>query len=349
MTPRTFWILAFGLLLLGVLWAISDILLPFIVGLVLAYLLDPIVDFLESAGCPRWLGAASLAFGAIFISVGVFVFFAPILSQQLIGFIEQAPNYVGHLKTGISSIIANLQDRWPKFDQAILADKMREAYGPQTMKWVGDLTRTFWTGGLAVLNFISLVVITPVVLFYLLRDWDRMVVLVVDMIPKQQSENIKDLLRSIDQVLAGFIRGQLMVCLILAFYYSIALILLGLDFALVAGIVAGLISFVPYIGMLFGLTVSLIIAFLQFGSWDPLVLVTAIFLIGQVIEGNFITPKLVGDRIGLHPVWMIFSLMAGGALFGFSGVLIALPVAAVLGVLIRFATEGYRKKYLKDS
>ena len=349
MTSRNICVVGFALFLFGFLWAISDILLPFIVGLVLAYLLDPVADVLASAGCPRWLGASILAFGAIFLALGILVFFAPILLQQLIGFIEQAPNYIEKIRIGVGSVIGNLQDTWPIFDQALSAEKIREAYGPQTLAWVGDLTRTFWVGGLAALNFLSLVIVTPIVLFYLLRDWDRMVALLVDLIPKQHSKILRDLFGSIDQVLASFIRGQLMVCLILVFYYSAALIFLGLDFALVAGITAGLISFVPYIGMLIGLIVSLILAFLQFGSWDPLLVVVAIFLIGQMIEGNFITPKLVGDRIGLHPVWMIFSLMVGGALFGFSGVLIALPVAAVFGVLIRFATEGYRKKYLKDS
>ena len=343
MSSRNIWILGFALFLLGFLWAISDILLPFIVGLVLAYLLDPIADFMESAGCPRWLGAAILAFGAIFLAVGVFIFFAPILLQQFIDFIEQAPNYIEKLRIAVGPIVTNLQDSWPVVDQALLAEKVREAYGPHAIKWVGELTRTFWVGGLAALNFLSLVIITPIVLFYLLRDWDRLVALLIDLIPKPHSKIIKNIFSSIDQVLASFIRGQLIVCSILAFYYSGALILLGLDFALVAGIIAGLISFVPYIGMLLGLIVSLVLAFLQFGSWDPLLLVTVIFLVGQVIEGNFITPKLVGDRIGLHPVWMIFSLMVGGALLGFSGVLVAIPVAAVCGVLIRFAADGYRK------
>ncbi|MEC9078340.1 MAG: AI-2E family transporter [Pseudomonadota bacterium] len=343
MNSRNIWILGFALFLLAFLWAISDILLPFIVGLVLAYLLDPVADFLESAGCPRWLGAAILAFGAIFLAVGVFIFFAPILLQQFIDFIEQAPNYIEKLRIAVGPIITNLKESWPIFDQVSLAEKMSEAYGPHAINWVGDLTRTFWAGGLAALNFLSLVIITPIVLFYLLRDWDRLVALLIDLIPKPHSKIIKNIFSSIDQVLASFIRGQLIVCSILAFYYSGALILLGLDFALVAGIIAGLISFVPYIGMLLGLIVSLVLAFLQFGSWDPLLLVTAIFLIGQVVEGNFITPKLVGDRIGLHPVWMIFSLMVGGALLGFSGVLVAIPVAAVCGVLIRFAANGYRK------
>ena len=143
MTSRNIFVVGFVLLLSGFLWAISDILLPFIVGLVLAYLLDPVADFLESAGCPRWLGAAILAFGAIFVALGVFVFFAPILLQQLIGFIEQAPNYIEKIRIGLGSVIGNLQDTWPILDQVLLAEKMREAYGPQTMRWLGDLTRTF--------------------------------------------------------------------------------------------------------------------------------------------------------------------------------------------------------------
>ena len=193
MNSRNIWILGFALFLLAFLWAISDILLPFIVGLVLAYLLDPVADFLESAGCPRWLGAAILAFGAIFLAVGVFIFFAPILLQQFIDFIEQAPNYIEKLRIAVGPIITNLRESWPIFDQVSLAEKMSEAYGPHAINWVGDLTRTFWAGGLAALNFLSLVIITPIVLFYLLRDWDRLVALLIDLIPKPHSKIIKNI------------------------------------------------------------------------------------------------------------------------------------------------------------
>ena len=184
-------------------------------------------------------------------------------------------------------------------------------------------------------------VITPIVTFYLLRDWDLLVARIDGWLPRRHVDVIREQMRLIDRSLSGFVRGQLMVCLMLGVFYAIGLTVVGLDFGLVIGLATGLVSFVPYFGMLAGFVVGIGVAVAQFGSWVPVALVAAVFVIGQFVEGNFVTPRVVGNRIGLHPVWLIFALLAGGALFGFTGLLLAVPVAAVLGVLVRFSLERY--------
>jgi predicted PurR-regulated permease PerM len=191
------------------------------------------------------------------------------------------------------------------------------------------------------INLVSLLVITPVVAFYLLRDWDRIVIQIDSWLPRRYAETIREQVRAVDATLAGFLRGQGTVCLILAIYYGLGLSLAGLDFGLVIGLVAGLLSFVPYVGAIVGLLLSVGLALVQFDAWLPIAIVAAVFILGQVVEGNFLTPKLVGESVGLHPVWIIFALLAGGTLFGFVGLLLAIPAAAVIGVGVRFALDRY--------
>ena len=194
---------------------------------------------------------------------------------------------------------------------------------------------------MAFANLISLLVITPVVAFYLLRDWDRLIARIDTWLPRDHAETIRERVREVDRTLAGFLRGQGTVCLILGLFYAIALSIAGLDFGLVVGLVAGLLSFIPYVGAIIGLVLSVGLALLQFDDWLRVAIVAGIFFVGQAVEGNFLTPKLVGESVGLHPVWIIFGLLAGGALFGFVGVLLAVPAAAVIGVGVRFALDRY--------
>jgi predicted PurR-regulated permease PerM len=207
--------------------------------------------------------------------------------------------------------------------------------------WGTNLLGQVISGGVAIANLISLLVITPVVAFYLLRDWDRIVARVDTWLPRGHAGAIREQAREIDRTLAGFLRGQGTVCLILGVFYAIGLTLAGLDFGLVVGLVAGLLSFIPYVGAIVGLVLSVGLALVQFDDWLRIAVVAGIFFVGQAVEGNFLTPKLVGESVGLHPVWIIFGLLAGGALFGFVGVLLAVPAAAVIGVGVRFALGRY--------
>ena len=214
------------------------------------------------------------------------------------------------------------------------------------LQFIGSVIRSVVSSGFAFFNLLSLLLITPVVAFYMLRDWDKFIAKVDSLLPRKSRESVREQAREIDRTLAGFIRGQLSVCLILGTYYSTGLYLVGLELGVVVGFVAGIISFIPYIGSISGFVVSLAIAFAQFNSWTPILQVVAVFLSGQFIEGNFLTPKLVGDNVGLHPVWVMFALLAGGVLLGFLGLMIAVPVAAIIGVLVRHAIDNYKNSNL---
>jgi predicted PurR-regulated permease PerM len=202
---------------------------------------------------------------------------------------------------------------------------------------VGDVAR----GGIAIANLLSLIFITPVVTFYMLRDWDRLIAHIDSLLPREYAATVREQAKAIDHTLAGFARGQASVCLVLAAYYASGLMLVGLPFGLVVGLAAGLLTFIPYLGAATGFVVGMAIALANFDSWTAIIAVAIVFAIGQVIESNVLTPRLVGNRVGLHPVWVIFALLAGGALFGFVGILLAVPSAAAIGVLVRFATGRY--------
>ena len=209
------------------------------------------------------------------------------------------------------------------------------------LSWATDIVAGVLSGGAAVANTLSLIIITPVVTFYLLRDWDNIAATVDGWLPRAQAPTIRELASEVDRTLAGFLRGQGTVCLLLGVFYAIGLTVAGLDFGLVIGLIAGLLSFIPYVGSIVGLLLSVGLAFLQFDDWLRVAVVAGIFFVGQALEGNVLTPRLVGGRVGLHPVWVIFAILAGGTLFGFVGVLLAVPVAAVIGVGTRFALTRY--------
>lgn len=324
-------------------WALvvlGDILLPFVFGLAIAYFVDPAADRLEDWGLPRWAAATLLTVLFIFGVVAFVLLLVPLLQSQVVNLASRLPDYAEALRRHADQLLALAEAKLSAEDY----EKIRGAVGGfagDTVAWLGKLLGRLWSGGLALVNLLSLALITPIVTFYLLRDWDLIVARVDKLLPRHQASTLRELAREIDETLAGFARGQAMVCFLLGIFYAIALSFAGLEFGLVVGLATGLISFIPYFGAIFGGLISIGLAFAQFDDWTRIAIVAAIFAVGQVMEGNFITPKLVGDRVGLHPVWMIFALLAGGALFGFLGVLLAVPAAATIGVLARFAVARY--------
>ncbi len=326
---------------IGALYALSAILLPFVAGIAIAYLLDPVTDVLEKWRLPRWAAAALVTFGSIVVVVAGVLLLIPLLQTQLLEFVERIPQYADLIRERAVRLLEFLQTRLSAAEMDTLRAKIGAFAGRDAIAWLGGVLGGLWGGGVALLNVLSLMVITPIVTFYLLRDWDLLVARIDGWLPRRHLDVIREQMRLIDRSLSGFVRGQLMVCLMLGIFYAIGLTVVGLDFGLVIGLATGLVSFVPYFGMLAGFVVGIGVAVAQFGSWVPVALVAAVFVIGQFIEGNFVTPRVVGNRIGLHPVWLIFALLAGGALFGFTGLLLAVPVAAVLGVLVRFSLERY--------
>ncbi len=321
---------------------LSGVLMPFVAGMAVAYFLDPVADRLEKWGCSRIVATSLITVLFFLLAAGVAVLLFPLLQTQVMAFVSRVPHYAGVLRENAAPLLEHLQSSL----SADAVERLRGAagsYAGEAIQWVGSLIKNLWSGGVALLNVLSLVVITPLVTFYLLRDWDRIVARVDALLPRRAAPTIRAQVREIDRTLAGFIRGQATVCLLLGVFYAVGLTVVGLEFGLLVGLGTGLISFVPYVGMLVGLATGLGIAFVQFADMTSVALVAAVFACGQVMEGYALTPRLVGDRVGLHPVWILFALLAGGALFGFTGVMLAIPVAAVLGVLVRFALDRYVK------
>jgi predicted PurR-regulated permease PerM len=336
-----FW-LAVCVLMAALTYLLRDVLMPFAAGLVLAYLLDPLADRLERMGMNR-LGATLfilIMFVALFVALLVVA--APLFASQVMAFVERAPAYAQRLQGLVMEHGAPLLEKLG--GEKAIAD-LQKSLGDvagQGVSWLGKFLASLWSGGQALLSIVSLLVITPVVAFYLLLDWDRMVAKVDSWVPINQRATVRQIAGDIDRAIAGFLRGQTLVCLILGCMYAAGLFVIGLNFGVLIGISAGLLSFIPYVGSLLGLVVALAVAIAQFWpDWTMVGLVLGVFAVGQFIEGNILAPKLVGETVGLHPVWLMFALLAGGSLFGFLGLLLAVPVAAGIGVITRFAIERY--------
>jgi len=331
---------------LALLVLLRDMLLPFIAGMAIAYFLDPSADWLERRGLKRWL--ATLLIISLFFVVAILavVLLVPLVQDQFAKFLTHLPEYVAFANERILPYVKGWADRFG-FDLTGDPKAALNGNAEQVMKVIGGVLTGLLGGGQAIFNILSLIVITPVVGFYLLRDWDEMVARINAYLPLDHAETIREQAREIDKVLAGFVRGQMLVCLFLAAFYGLGLTLVGLQFGLFIGVTAGMISFIPYVGTVLGFVVGIGVAIAQFWN-EPLwiAVVAGIFVAGQMIEGNFLHPVLIGDRVGLHPVWIMFALLAGGSLFGFVGILISVPLFAVIGVLMRFTLERYRQSYL---
>jgi predicted PurR-regulated permease PerM len=334
------WVGGFAILI-ALLWLLHGILLPFVVGFAVAYLLDPLADRLARAGVGRT--AASILILLLFVLVVVIAVaaLAPLLVEQFEAFMANLPGYVDR----IQQIITGPGLGWLR---TLIGDRLPSVQGSvgglvsQGASWIGNFLTGLWAGGATLLSVVSLLVVTPVVAFYMLVDWDRMVATIDSWLPRNNRNTIRTLAREINATVAGYVRGQATVCLLLGLFYAVGLSLVGLNFGLLIGLGAGFVSFIPYVGSFAGLLVAGGVAVVQFWPDYPWILaVIGIFVVGQFIEGNFLSPNLVGRSVGLHPVWLMFALFAFGSLFGFVGLLLAVPLAAAIGVLVRFALGRY--------
>jgi len=334
-----FWLVGLAVLALA-LYLLRGMLLPFVAGMAVAYMLNPVVGRLERWGASRALATAIITAAFVLLSAVAIVLIVPALQSEIAHFAVRMPHYLDVLRNQAMVWIERIQVYIDPADVERLRAAAAEFSG-RVVSWLGSLLSGLLSGGLALVNLLSLVVITPVVTFYLLRDWPSIVARIDGWLPRDHAATIRALVREIDSTLAGFARGQALVCIFLGAFYSIGLSLVGLDFGLVVGIAAGLVSVVPFVGTIGGLVVSVSLAFLQFSDWGRITATAAVFVVGNLIEANYLSPKLIGSRVGLHPVWVIFALLAGGALLGFVGVLLAIPLAASIGVLARFAIKRY--------
>ncbi len=326
---------------LAVLWLLGNVILPFVLGGAVAYCLDPMADRLERAGMSRALATVTITFVAGIAFVAMALVIVPMLVDQAVGLVDAAPHIVNNLKSYLSAHFPALLDENSQVSRSL------KGLGELIQSRGAALLNSLISSAAGLVNILVLVVLVPVITFYLLLDWDRMVAEVDRLLPRDHAPEVRRLAREIDRTLAAFIRGQGLVSTILGTYYAVALMLVGLQFGLVIGFVSGLISFIPYVGALVGGTLAIGLALFQFwGEWGWIGAVVAIFLFGQFLEGNILSPNLIGASVGLHPVWLIFALSAFGTLFGFVGMLVAVPTAAALGVVVRFAISRYLESRL---
>lgn len=323
------------------LWFLGNVLLPFVIGGAIAYFLDPVADRLERAGLSRVAATAVITVVSVMIFVMLTLLVIPTLISQAVQLFNVAPQLFQELQAFVRETFPSVLVEGSALNETLLT------VGETIRNRGGELLETLLTSALSVINVVVLLVVAPVVAVYLLLDWDRMIAKIDELLPRDHAPVIRKLAGEIDDTLASFIRGMGTVCLILGTYYAIALMLVGLQFGLVVGFVAGLVTFIPYLGALIGGALAIGLGLFQFwGDWVSLGLVAGIFALGQVVEGNILTPKLVGGSVGLHPVWLLLALSVFGALFGFIGMLIAVPVAAALGVIARFGVDKYKDSLL---
>lgn len=335
-----YWSIA-TLAFLVILWFLGDVILPFVLGGAIAYFLDPLADRIERMGASRALATTVITLGAVLVFVMMALLVVPLLVQQAISLFETAPRLFQDLQAFLTTQFPSIVDEDSVLRQSLIS------VGETIRERGGELLNTVLTSVNSLVGIVLLFVIVPVVAFYLLYDWDHMVARIDDLLPRDHAPTIRQLAAEIDRTLASFIRGMGTVSLILGTYYAVALMLVGLQFGLIVGALAGLVTFIPYVGALLGGALAIGLALFQFwGDWLSIGLVAGIFVLGQVVEGNVLTPKLVGSSVGLHPVWLIFALSVFGSIFGFVGMLVAVPVAAVIGVVARFGIGGYKRSLL---
>jgi len=319
----------------------ASILLPFVAAAGIAYFLDPPTTRLTRAGMPRGMAALLIVVALVAATLLFALLLYPLLLAQFGILIGRVPSYIYSVRLWAGEVIVHLQER---LGSEYVDEKLRDLVGGQAGAMLAFLAAALSRivgGGFALFNVLSLVVVTPVVAFYLLRDWRRAVARVDSWLPRRYAGVLRAQAREVDRILSAWLRGQALCCLALALFYAVALSAAGLDLGLIVGISAGLLSFIPYVGSITGGVASIGLAFAQFPNWTGVATVAGVFVVGQILEGYVIYPRFLGDRVELHAVWVIFALFAGGAAFGFLGVLLAVPVTAAIGVLLRFWLRRY--------
>lgn len=323
----------------------SGILAPFIAAFIVSYLLSPIVEYLcEKIKLPRWLVSLTIVTFFVILFILLWIILIPQIYSQIAHFVGQIPKYRHFISNDIYPKIVSLV---AKFDPSYVSQVQASLDQLFSVILQGgvDMVNKIWQSGHAVINIITIIFLVPLISFYMIRDWNKLHSNIMSIVPVQKRSRIEKLLQDMNIALSGFIRGQLNVCLILAIYYSLALSFVGLKYGIFIGITTGLVSFIPFIGLASGFITSFIVAYFQFASWTGVLSIVGVFVIGNLIE-SFLSPKIVGNKIGLHPVWVIFALFLGAAIFGFFGMLIAIPIAAVIGVLVKFFLEMYKESGL---
>lgn len=341
MPSKRIWII---LALIGFIWllyAISGILFPFIAALFFAYLLNPLVDLLEKISVPRSVGSSFVTILSFTLLVLSIVLLTPKLYAQFTHLLINLSYYHQYSSQIFDNILQNLPAIQPKLHEWM--ETALQQFSSSIFTFTGNILSGVLKSGMAAFHILSLAFITPFVTYYILKDWYSIKTNLLDLVPKTYLEDANAIITELQTVLAGYLKGQALVCTILAIFYAVSLNFVGMEYATLLGIISGIITFIPYVGAIFGATLCALIAGVQFSSIKYALIVIGIFAVGQFLEGNLITPNLVGKRVSLHPVWAMLGLLAGAALMGFWGIVLAIPITATVGVLVRFMYAKYKK------
>jgi len=336
---RSLLILAVLLIVFVLLYLLRSVLLPFVVGIVVAYFLDPAVDRLEKSTKVSRSVATTMVLGLfLLILLPILALLGSMAVSQISDFLSNLPQYVDGFTKKLRTWLEQAREYLPSLDSGNLL----QGNQGKSIKPLVKVIRKIAENGFALINVLSLLLISPVVAFYMLRDWPDFTGKILALVPKKHKKNVTDAVKAVNRIISGYLRGQLLVCIFLGSFYSLGLWLVGLKLGLLIGFLAGIISFIPYVGSISGFLMAMVLVVSQYGTLPRILAVIVVFGIGQFLEGNFLTPKLVGENIGLHPVWVMFALLAGGVLLGVLGMIIAVPVAACIGVLLRFMVRRYK-------
>ncbi len=347
MTARNkiiFWLAAFAAFIAFIV-IFKPVLLPFVLGLIVAYLLNPLVRKFKAIKISRGTASLIILLGFLLFLTLLLAISAPLLYRQLLQLADDLPGYIDSLWNTVQPVSSQILNRLginTNTDVQSLLQGNTDTAVDVAKKLAGGLA----SGGQAIFNVFFVLTVMPIVAYFVMREWETITNFVEDLLPRDQKQTIMDLLKQIDGKISGFIRGQISVAFILGVAYAIALTIAGLKYGFLIGLTAGFISIIPMVGSTLGLVVSITVAWFQTGELGYVAIIGAIFLVGQLIEGNILSPKIVGDSVGMHPLWVFFALLAGGALFGLLGMLIAVPVAAAAGVLIAFGIKQYKSSSL---
>jgi predicted PurR-regulated permease PerM len=335
-----FWTIS-ALVFIYLVQLLAPVLLPFVVGLTLAYFFTPVVDLLARVGLPRWASAILLLALSVLVIVLALIFILPVIAQQVAQLLEAAPREIVRLKTFVADVARDhLGARYPQAEAGV--DAALDSFSASIPGLLAGVATTLWNQSAAAFNFISLLLVTPLVFFYALIDWPKMVAKLDSLLPRDEADELRKVATEISERVSAFIRGQGAVCLILAIYYSVALSLAGLNYGLLIGLLTGFAAFIPVIGWWIGAIPAVTLAAVQF--WPDVwyvAIIVAIMLIGEALESGVLAPNIIGSEVELHPIWVIFALLAFGYLFGFLGLLVAVPVSAAIGVLVRYGLRTY--------
>ncbi len=326
----------------GFLYALRSVLLPFVVGIVLAYFLDPLVSKVSKNGSISRTVATTVVMGvSLLILLPLVVLLCSAVVSQAAEYAAKFPEYVRSFSQRLLPILGEIKARFG-FSYDNVEGALQENMA-NYIKILGKVLQSIVSNGFAFINVLSLLLISPVVAFYMLRDWHLFTAKIQGLIPQKHKQTVLDGMQEVNRIISGYLRGQALVCLCLGSYYSLGLWLVGLEMGVVVGFIAGVISFIPYVGSISGFLMAMALVITQYGTMPKIIAVLIVFGIGQFLEGNFLTPKLVGENIGLHPVWVMFALLAGGVLLGLLGMIIAVPCAAIIGVLLKYLINNYKQ------